>query len=178
MALKFEASEWINASPNIVYGFATNLDLAGKWMPNFVRMEKLTPGAFGPGTRFRETRKMFGKTATELFEVLSTEPPRRFVLGVDGTQGSSKRGHYEFAYELLPESDGTRVLLTGTISKLSWFGRGIGRLFLGKIKRICAADLEALKQYIENQSASLRHTTAMMVAFTPPNPVKALPNDE
>ena len=53
MPLHFTATEWIGASPNVVYGVATNLQLAGKWMPNFVRMEKLTPGEFGTGTRFR-----------------------------------------------------------------------------------------------------------------------------
>lgn len=174
MALNFSVTEWINASPNIVYGVATNLDLAGKWMPNFVRMEKLTPGEFRPGTKFRETRKMFGKTATETFEVVSAEPPHRLVLAVDGTQGTSKRGHYEFVHEFVPEGEGTRVTLHGTISRMSWLMQGIGRVFLGSMKKACAADLKAMKTYVENQSASLRHTTAMMAAFTPPDAVKAV----
>ena len=47
-------------------------------------MEKLTHGEFGPGTKFRETRKFFGKTASEVFEVVAADPPRRVTLSVDG----------------------------------------------------------------------------------------------
>jgi hypothetical protein len=178
MALQFTASEWIGASQNVVYGVATNLELAGKWMPNFIRMEKLTHGEFGPGTKFRETRKFYGKTASEVFEVVAADPPRRVTLSVDGTLGTSKRGHYEYTFEFVPEDEGTRVDLTGSIGKLSWLMQGIGRVFLGSMRKACVADLRAMKAYIESQSPMLRHSTASMPAFTPPNAVRALRRDD
>jgi hypothetical protein len=174
MALQFTASEWIDASPNVVYGVATNLELAGKWMPNFVRMEKLTPGMFGPGTKFRETRKMFGKTASELFEVTAADPPRRLDLSVDGSQGASKRGRYDFVYEFESDGDGTRVSLTGTISQASWLWGLLGRPFVGGMRKLCVADLRALKNYIESQSTVLRHSTTAMPVFTPRDAVEAI----
>ncbi|GAB3856366.1 hypothetical protein GCM10029963_52560 [Micromonospora andamanensis] len=45
----------------------------------------LTPGEFGPGTSWRETRtRPGGGTISEEFVVLAAEPPRRLVLGSPG----------------------------------------------------------------------------------------------
>ncbi|MEV2238944.1 SRPBCC family protein [Micromonospora sp. NPDC049891] len=45
----------------------------------------LTPGTFGPGTSWRETRtRPDGGTVAEEFVVLAAEPPRRLVLGSPG----------------------------------------------------------------------------------------------
>ena len=175
MPLHFTASEWIGASPNVVYGVATSLELAGKWMPNFVRMEKLTPGAFAPGTKFRETRKMFGKTQSELFEVVETDPPNRVRLYVDGTKGASQRGRFDFTYDFVLEGDGTNVTLSGSLSELTWFWELLARLFIRSMRKSCAADLRAMKTYIESQSTTLRHSTATMAAFTPGDAMKAVP---
>ncbi|MFE3328209.1 SRPBCC family protein [Streptomyces sp. NPDC059176] len=48
------------------------------------KIEVLTEGAFGVGTRWRETRRMFGKEATEELYVTACEPPERFVVEADG----------------------------------------------------------------------------------------------
>ncbi len=48
-------------------------------------IEVLTPGAFGPGTAWRETRtRPDGSALVEEFVVLAAEPPRRLVLGSPG----------------------------------------------------------------------------------------------
>ncbi|HUF29358.1 MAG TPA: SRPBCC family protein [Gemmatimonadaceae bacterium] len=167
MALEFKASEWIAASPNVAYGVATNRDLAGKWLPNFVRMDKITRGEFGPGTRFRETRKMFGKTVTEVFEVVSADRPNRVALFVDGTQGSAKHGRFDYVYEFTEEGDGTRVVLSGQVTEVPWLWALLGRVFMGGMRRACATDLRAMKVYIESQSTILRHSTATMETFKP-----------
>lgn len=174
MSLSFQSSEWISASPNVVYGVATNLELAGKWMPNFVRMEKLTRGAFGPGTRFRETRKMFGKTQSEVFEVVEADPPKRVILFVDGALGAARRCRFDFTYEFTPQDDGTNVMLRGTLSGLTWFWELLARLFMRSMRQSCAADLRAMKTYIESQTTVLRHSTATMPAFTPSDAARAV----
>lgn len=174
MPISFQASEWIHASPNVVYGVATNLDLAGKWMPNFVRMEKLTRGEFGPGTRFRETRKMFGKTQSDVFEVLEADPPKRVRLFVDGAMGSKKRGRLDFVYEFTPKDEWTAVTLEGTLSGLPWYWELFARLFVRKLRQACADELRAMKEFVESQTTVLRHSTAMMPAFTPRDAVRAV----
>ncbi|WP_433530162.1 SRPBCC family protein [Micromonospora sp. CA-263727] len=48
-------------------------------------VELLTPGGFGPGTAWRETRRRpDGGELAEEFVVLAAEPPRRLVLGSPG----------------------------------------------------------------------------------------------
>ncbi|MEU5949843.1 SRPBCC family protein [Micromonospora sp. NPDC047465] len=48
-------------------------------------VEVLTPGAFGPGTAWREARSQPDGTAlVEEFVVIEAEPPRRLVLGSRG----------------------------------------------------------------------------------------------
>ena len=98
MAIEFTIEERVVAAPHAVFSVATDLENVGRWMPNFVRVERLTDGRFGVGTRWRETRKMFGAEATEEFEVTRCDPPRRVELFVDGRKGSSKRGAYRFVY--------------------------------------------------------------------------------
>ncbi|MBW5486152.1 SRPBCC family protein [Streptomyces bambusae] len=46
-------------------------------------VEVLTPGPFGVGTRWRETRRMFGKEATEEMYVTACEAPQRYVAEAD-----------------------------------------------------------------------------------------------
>ena len=70
----------IAAPPDVV--FATMADIA-RW-PEFIggieRVELLTDGPVRVGTRFRETRTMFGRSASEEMTVAELAPPHRFVL--------------------------------------------------------------------------------------------------
>lgn len=57
-------------------------DLGGmhRMLSGVTRVEVLTDGGFGVGTRWRETRRMFGKDATEEMWVTVSEPPERYVV--------------------------------------------------------------------------------------------------
>jgi carbon monoxide dehydrogenase subunit G len=151
MAITFELVESIAAPPERVFAVLADLDAAGKWMPNFVRIERLTEGKYGPGARWRETRKMYRREATEEFEVTAMEPPRSLELYVDGAKGSSKRGYYRFRYRLEPAAAGagTRVILAGEMGGLNWLMELFGRLMAGTFKKAIAKDLAAMKAYIE-----------------------------
>ncbi|ELS55952.1 SRPBCC family protein [Streptomyces viridochromogenes] len=65
-------------------------DLAGmeRVLSGVSKVEIITEGAFGVGTRWRETRRMFGKEATEEMWVTACEPPERYVVeaGSHGTR--------------------------------------------------------------------------------------------
>ena len=70
------------------------------------RVEILTPGPVAVGTRFRETRIMFGRRATEEMTVAELDPPRRLVLTAYN-HGTAYRAEHLFA----PEGDGTGLTL-------------------------------------------------------------------
>lgn len=149
MALHMKFREEFAAPPERVFAALTELDHAAAWMPNFVKIEKLTSGSFGVGTTWRETRKMFGREATEQFEVTAFEPNKLLELYIDGTKGASKRGYYRFRYDLEPQGDGTVVNLSGEIGGGGWLMDLIGRLFVGAFKKSIAKDMAAMKTYVE-----------------------------
>jgi carbon monoxide dehydrogenase subunit G len=141
----------IEASPERVFAAMTDLDGYRHWMNGFVGVEKLTEGPFGVGTEWRETRRMFGREASEVFEVTACEAPSRLRLRVDGTRGASRKGEYRFEYALAPEGTGTRVRMTGAIDLPGWFAGLMSRLLVGMFKKAVDKDLLALKQHLEKQ---------------------------
>ncbi len=154
MAIRFQQIEHIAAPPEAVTAAIAAIGDYGAWMPNFVRVERLTEGPFGVGTQFRETRKMFGRDSTEHFEVVAFEPGRRVELFVDGTKGTMGKGAFRFAYTLAPEGGGTRMTVDGELSGLSRIGELFGKLFMGPMKKAIAKDHVALKAHIEGRAGS------------------------
>jgi carbon monoxide dehydrogenase subunit G len=140
---------FINAPPDAA--FRTAADIAD-W-PRFISaidaIEVLSPGAVGVGTRFRETRAMFGRKATEEMTVAAIEPPRRLVL--------TARNHgtaYRAEHSLAPEGVGTRLTLTFEGRPVTLLARllvPIGLLFMGTVKRQLESDLADLKREAERR---------------------------
>ena len=154
MAISFSLSINIDAPPGRVYDVATDIQNAGDWMQNLVRIEMLTDGEFRVGTRWREIRKMFGKDAAEEFEVRACEPSQSFTLWVDGSKGSSKRGEYLFVHRLAPADGGTNFELDATISGMGLMGKLFGWMMKGAFAKAIQKDLEALKAHIENRPST------------------------
>lgn len=154
MAATFTATQEMSASPERVYRALTDLDGAREWMPGLVRIERLDDPAapFGPGTRWRETRRMFGREATEEFEVTDAEPGRRIDLYVDGRRGSSKRGEYRFTYRLSADGPSTFVRLDGEVGGLSGPLALLSRLMVRPFRKACERDLRALRRHVEGRT--------------------------
>jgi hypothetical protein len=93
---------------------------------------------------------MYGREATEEFAVTRFEPPTALDLLVDGTKGTSGTGVFRLSFELSPvPGGGTTVRLRGEIGGLGFFGRLIGRLFVGRFRKLCAEDLDALARHLD-----------------------------
>jgi uncharacterized protein YndB with AHSA1/START domain len=149
MSIEFEVTEMVRARPEQVFDALTDLDGAVHWMQGLTRLEALGAGAGAVGGGWRETRRMFGREATEEFEVTEYDRPRRLGLRVDGSRGSSGRGEYVFTYTLEPRDGGTQVRLAGEILGLTGVAAVLGRLFAGTYRKSCAKDLSALKEHLE-----------------------------
>jgi carbon monoxide dehydrogenase subunit G len=156
MPIDFTLTQHIADAPERVFHALTDLDGAADWMPGFVRIEKLSQGEFGVGSQWRETRKFFGKEATEQFEVTRCASPTQLSVRVDGSKGSSRRGEYLFDYQLEPSGTGTEVTLHGAIRGLGRFGTLMSRLFVGQYKKACANDLRALAEHLEEAGGEVR----------------------
>lgn len=150
MRISFQSEMLIQARPIEVLGAITNLDAWPRWMPGLVRVEKLTEGQVDLGTRWRETRRMYGREASEVFQVTEYEPPGRLGLLVDGSQGTTGKGEYRFLYLLEPAGEGaTRLTLEGDIDMPGMAARLLGFLFKGMMRMGCERDLVAMKEWVE-----------------------------
>ncbi|MCG3173372.1 MAG: hypothetical protein GMKNLPBB_01569 [Myxococcota bacterium] len=151
MALTFETEFFFKAKPLQVFKALSDLDALPGIIPEITRIERLTGDGFAAGTRWRETRKMFGREASEVFEVISCEPPRTMVLRVDGAQGTSGSGEYVFSYELTPRDGGASLKLTARMEMRGFFKNLIGKLFLGQFRKAAEKDVEKLRDWVERQ---------------------------
>ncbi|HEX6923898.1 MAG TPA: SRPBCC family protein [Longimicrobiaceae bacterium] len=150
MSVSFRTEMLIQAPPAAVMEAMTDLDAWPRWMPALVRVEKLTEGPFDLETRWRETRKVFGREASEVFHVTEFEPPGRLGLWVNGAEGTTGKGEYRFLYLLEPAGEGTtRVTLEGEANMPGLAARVLGFLFRGMLRKGTERDLAALRSWLE-----------------------------
>lgn len=97
----------IARTPEEVFAYVTDPAQLSTWQ-DAEEVSQLTPGAIGPGTRFRESHKVFGIRRTEITEVVVFEPGRRFDIRV--LEGPPVDGRWDFE----AAGAGTRLTLTPT----------------------------------------------------------------
>jgi uncharacterized protein YndB with AHSA1/START domain len=99
----------IAAPTSVVWEVFTDLASRPTWLSEVERIEILTPGPFGPGTRWSETRRTRearhhgdarpsgdGRVVTEELVVTSAEPPSCVTMALAGA-GSTSHLTYLFA---------------------------------------------------------------------------------
>ena len=154
MPVRLHLQQMIDAPPEKVFAAITDLHGAGRWLPGCTKLEVLTTGPYARGTRWRETRQVFGREATEEMEVTNIEPPRVIELHCDGRKGSSGNVHYYFRYELDPLGIGTLLKLDGRIEPAGWFGRLMAPLMRAAFQKALNKDHAALKDHVEKGLAA------------------------
>ena len=102
-----EVRRHVAAPVQRVWDVAT--DLAGS--PRVVRaidaVEVLTPGPFGVGTRWRETRTMMGRSATEEMTVTAVEQQRSYRV-----EAAGRGAQYVSTFAFAASADGGTDLTT------------------------------------------------------------------
>lgn len=138
----------IAASPETVFRLATDFANAANVVEGIVRVEMLTPGPVAAGTRFRETRVMFGREATEEMTVTEIVAPRRVAL-----LALSHGTRYESSFTFAAIATGTRVTMDFQATPLTLAARIMGWLMTPMIKKsllsTCAKDLDDIKRAAE-----------------------------
>ena len=150
-AYEVTTRERIAAPPERVFAVASDFANSPRRIRGILRSEVLTAGPLAVGTRFRETRKMFGKEASEEMTVAELEPPRRYVL-VAESHGSRYRSELRFE----PQGAGTEVVMTFRGEPLTFFAKVMSvvmKPMMKSIGKLCAQDLADLKRSIEAEGA-------------------------
>jgi hypothetical protein len=140
----------IAAPCEIVFAIVSDIPRWPEVVSSIERIEMLTPGPVALGSRFRETRRMYGREATEEMTVSELVPPERFVLTAEN-HGTRYRAEHTFARA----HDATRLTLVFSVEPVSVFARllsPLGRLMLGHLKKQIEADFDDLKRAAERRA--------------------------
>ena len=78
--MRMSVETLIDAPPQLVFPAIADIESWSSMISAISAIVLLTPGPVAVGTRFRETREMLGRKATEEMMVAEVEPPRRLVL--------------------------------------------------------------------------------------------------
>ena len=122
--MRLELEETVQAPQALVFGVFTDLQQAGETIDSITKMEVLGKGPVGKGTRFRETRMMFGKEATEEMEIAEFDPPRMYMV-----RGYSCGTEFDTTYRFDGGQRQTKVTMTMESRPKTLYARVLGPLF-------------------------------------------------
>jgi len=150
--MRIESEKWIDAPREAV--FAAFVDLEG--MPGRIRgvesVEVLTDGPTAVGTRWRETRIMFGKEATEEMTVSGLEPGRSCTI-----RATSCGCEYTTVFTFSDERGGTLVRMSMTSRARTFLAKlmtPLGWLMRRTMRKLLAKDLDDLAASVESPDAA------------------------
>lgn len=141
---EFTITKRIHAPVGKVFALAADIPNASKAIPAILKIEMLTPGPVGKGTKWRETRKMFGKEAVEVMEITDFQPGRSYSVGAD-----SCGARYDSRLEFKADGNGTLVEMRMAYSAPGLFARIMGAMMKGVMRKALDGDLESLKKAAE-----------------------------
>lgn len=125
-------TETIAAPPDRVFALAIDLAGAADRVGAIESVEVLTEGPFGVGTRWRETRQMFGRPATEEMQVAAFEPGRSYT-----TEALSHGCRYVSGFRCEPHGDMTQA---------SFFFEGHATTFAARVMMLLMTPLNGMIQ--------------------------------
>ncbi|MFC1609878.1 SRPBCC family protein [Myxococcota bacterium] len=146
--MKVVAKEKIQARRDDVFVVFTDLEGATKRIEGIKEIEFLSETRSGLGVRWRETRVMFGKEATEDMEITALDPPDSYVV-----EAESHGTHYASVFSFRDADDGaTEVTWEFEGKPLSLFAKlmtPLGFLMSGSLRKMLQKDLADLRRSVE-----------------------------
>lgn len=142
MAYGVELRRYIDAPAEVVWEVLTDIGNSARTLSGVSSVQVLTPGAYGEGFRWRETRRMLGKEATEEMWVAAVDPRRSTTV-----KAASGGADYTTRFTLSPAGDGTelRMSFDAELQDPGWAARAamalFGRLGIGAARKAMHQDL-------------------------------------
>jgi hypothetical protein len=131
-----------------VFATFTNLREAAHHVNGIKKLEVLTDGPIGVGTKFRETRVMFKRESTEEMEITSFEPNQSYSVGCH-----SCGVEFNTTFRFVPKGDSTEVQMNMNCKPVSLFAKIVSpltSLMVGPTMKKCLnSDLDDLARVAE-----------------------------
>ena len=154
MVTSFSIKKHFEAPLEMVFELLSDLEHAEENIRGIEKLELLAPGPVGAGSRFRETRMMFGTASTEEMDVTAFDPPHGYTVECESC-GAQCRADYH----LVSDIAGTHVRLDFIVRPISLLAKLVSpfsRLMLRPMKKMMEADLDDLKAIAETRRNNLR----------------------
>ncbi|MDT9700803.1 SRPBCC family protein [Streptomyces sp. P17] len=143
----------IAADQGTVWAALTDLQGMEHVLTGVSKIEVLSGDGFGVGTRWRETRRMFGRDATEEMWVTACDPPERYVV-----EAESHGTHYLSEWVLRAHGPVTTTVgMTFTAQAPSRGAMGVLAKILGglgarAVSKAIAKDLDDVAAAVEGRT--------------------------
>ena len=142
------------AQPEDVWAVMTDIENSPRFLSCVKQVERLDDGdGFGEGLRWRETRVMMGREATEEMQVTAVDLETRSYV-VEATSGST---HYRSTLSVTPADAGSVITMTfGAESDSAGqklLAATLGRLFAGATRKALQQDLVDIAAAAEARGA-------------------------
>lgn len=150
MAL-FTIRKHVDAPREKVFEVASDFVNAAGFIRGITGIEMLTDGPVGVGTKFKETRVIMKREATEEMEVTAFDPPESYVLECESC-GCRYRSEFRFT----PSGGGTDVEMTFEGKGLTVFAK-VMSFIMRPMMKMCmketGKDLDDVKAAAEGKRA-------------------------
>ena len=144
----FKLTNRVEAPIDAVFDIFSDIPRAAEMIDDIVRIEMLTDRPVGVGTRWRETRMMFKREATEEMEVTAFDRRKSYTVGCE-----SCGCEYESTWRFDADGDATLVEFEMNYRPVTFFAKvmsPLGRLMAPMMKKCFEKDFQALKVIAES----------------------------
>ncbi|MFC9550459.1 SRPBCC family protein [Rhodococcus sp. NPDC056960] len=153
-ASEIRVSRTIDAAASAVWYVLTDLDNAESVLSGVEKVERLDSTRYEVGTRWRETRVLFGKSSSEEMWVAEIDPEKRTVV-----KASSRGADYTTVFTLTPVGDSTTLTFhfSAEASGMGAFSRFLMKVFgsfaLKATTKMIRQDLDDIATAAEKRTA-------------------------
>lgn len=137
-------SIFIKAPPEMVFPFVGDLLRHPEWTTDEMKMEVVSSGTMGVGSRYRSTANFKGFTIVDELQVVEYQPPTRFAFRVKDIAG---RLNHQFV--LHSQSDGTLVERSVLIEEKSLFTKIYHRIVMPMLMPFISSEMNKALQLLK-----------------------------
>lgn len=148
---QLKINKTVNAPVDKTFLLFADFQNAAHRINGIEKVEMLTDGPVGVGTRFKETRMMFGREATEQMEVTQFEPNKLYTV-----IANSCGARFESTFRFRPTGEQTEVEMSLNTTAITLFAKlmsPVGHLMAGSVKKAIQSDIDQLAEFCEGQTS-------------------------
>ena len=149
---ELSVSRQVSVSPDRLWELITDLKRSPEVISAVTAIKRLDGGeGFDVGTKWQETRTVFGQETTEVLEVVAIDPGRSYTV-----EAESLGERFRSVITVGPSPNGSVITMTfasepaGTVSKV--LAGTVGKLFEGGTKKALVRDLDDIADIAESEA--------------------------